>query len=103
MVNRLFSSPQFISILASMKPGLVFVLTRNASQGKIRFEVHSSSVWAILVNLVLILPPLALLYYIRLFGVNVVFWDEWEVVPLIQKTTSGSLNIAGSLRSTQRV
>ena len=77
-----------------MKPGLVFVLTRNASQGKIRFEVHSSSVWAILVNLVLILPPLALLYYIRLFGVNVVFWDEWEVVPLIQKTTSGSLNIA---------
>ncbi len=42
----------------------------------------------------LILPPLALLYYIRLFGVNVVFWDEWQVVPLIQRATSGSPNIA---------
>lgn len=36
-------------------------------------------------------PPLAALYYIFLFGVNVVFWDQWEIVPLFEKLHNGSL------------
>jgi hypothetical protein len=73
---------------------VAFVLTTDTWRAKIQLEIHSSSIWAILVNLVLILPPLALFYYIRSFGVNVVFWDEWEVVPLIHSATNGGLSIA---------
>jgi hypothetical protein len=39
------------------------------------------------------LPPFLVLIYIRLFGVNVVFWDQWDFVPLIEKMYTGSLNL----------
>jgi hypothetical protein len=42
----------------------------------------------------LIVPAAVLLYYIKLFGVNVIFWDEWEIVPLIQKAMSGTLSFS---------
>jgi len=38
------------------------------------------------------LPSLLLLYYIYVLGVNVIFWDEWEMIPLIQKLMSGTLS-----------
>jgi hypothetical protein len=38
-----------------------------------------------------IAPPILLLIYIRLFGVNVVYADEWVIVPLVQKFYSGEL------------
>ena len=34
------------------------------------------------------------MYYVWLFGVNVVFYDEWFVVLLIQRATTGRLSIA---------
>jgi hypothetical protein len=39
------------------------------------------------------LPSVALAYYIAVFGVNVVFWDEWEMVPLLEKLNQGRLSI----------
>jgi hypothetical protein len=47
-----------------------------------------------IVILILISPSLALMYYIRLFAVNVIFWDEWEVVPLFAKMTMGTLSLS---------
>jgi hypothetical protein len=41
----------------------------------------------------LLLPPLALLLYVHLFGRNVFWWDDWDLVPLIQKTMEGKLTI----------
>lgn len=32
--------------------------------------------------------------YIFLFGVNVVFWDEWDIVPLFQKLHGGTLGFS---------
>jgi len=37
------------------------------------------------------LPSSALAYYIAVFGVNVVFWDEWEMVPLLERLNQGRL------------
>jgi len=45
-------------------------------------------------SLLLILPSLSLLCYICVYGVNVVFWDEWEMIPLIQKAVSGTLSFS---------
>jgi hypothetical protein len=33
----------------------------------------------------------SLLYYIGAFGVNVIFWDEWEMIPLVQEMMGGTL------------
>jgi hypothetical protein len=35
-----------------------------------------------------------LAYYIAVFGVNVVFWDEWEMVPLLERLNQGRLSIS---------
>jgi len=42
----------------------------------------------------LILPSLALAYYVAVFGVSVVVWDEREMVPLIEKMMSHSLTFS---------
>jgi hypothetical protein len=42
----------------------------------------------------LVAPSLLLLYYIGMFGVNVVFWDEWEMIPVLQKAMSGTLSFS---------
>lgn len=39
-------------------------------------------------------PPILGLIYIKLFGVNVIYWDQWELIPLIEKMYTGSLNLA---------
>ncbi len=48
----------------------------------------------LLAAILLALPPIFGLIYIKFFGVNVVFWDQWEVVPLIEKMYTGSLNLS---------
>ncbi len=40
------------------------------------------------------LPSVALAYYIAVFGVNVVFWDEWDMVPLLEKLNQGRLSVS---------
>ena len=45
-------------------------------------------------SLLLILPALSLLYYIRVFGVNVIVLDEWDFVPLLQKMMGGTLSFS---------
>jgi hypothetical protein len=41
----------------------------------------------------LLLPPLLGLLYIKLFGVNVVNYDQWEFIPLIEKLYAGTLGL----------
>ena len=41
--------------------------------------------------LILILPLIIEVFYIRSFGVNVVYWDQWELVPLLDKLYDSSL------------
>src|SRR3989442_15697534 len=36
-------------------------------------------------------PVLALIILVQLYGVNIPFWDQWEMVPLFQKYRSGEL------------
>ncbi|MDD1720217.1 MAG: hypothetical protein LUQ25_09175, partial [Methanoregulaceae archaeon] len=39
----------------------------------------------------IVLPVLICLCYILLDGKNLVFWDEWGMVPLFEKTMKGTL------------
>jgi len=39
-------------------------------------------------------PPLSILYLIHTLAVNVPYWDEWELVPLIAKLYAGTLTFA---------
>ncbi len=45
-------------------------------------------------SLLLIFPPLLHLYYIDFFGVNVVIGDEWDMVPIVEKSISGTLSFS---------
>jgi len=42
----------------------------------------------------IILPAILGLIYIKLFGVNVVFMDQWALVPLIEKLYTGTLSLS---------
>jgi hypothetical protein len=42
----------------------------------------------------LMTPPLLLLYYVNAFGVNLIFWDDWEKVSLVRKAMSGTLSFS---------
>jgi hypothetical protein len=44
--------------------------------------------------LVLLVPALGLVVYICMFGVNVVFWDEWDFVPFLKAAMNGTLSYA---------
>lgn len=47
-----------------------------------------------IVSLILIgLPALISFFYILLFGVNVVYWDQWELVPYLDKLFQNTLTI----------
>ena len=37
-------------------------------------------------------PAVLLLFFIKLYSVNVPVWDDWEMVPLIQKAEQGTLS-----------
>ena len=42
---------------------------------------------------IVISPSAALAYFIAVFGVNVVFWDEWDMVPLLERLNQGRLSV----------
>ena len=48
---------------------------------------------SILILFLIILPAILGLIYIKLFSTNVVFWDQWFLVPLIEKLYSGTLSL----------
>ncbi len=62
--------------------------------GGLRKTVVSSSLASFACGLVVILPPLSLLYYIHAFGVNVIAWDELTMVPLVERIMSNTLSFS---------
>ncbi len=59
-----------------------------------RLKIRSAPIVTSICILLLVLPPLSLLCYIRAFGVNIIFWDDWEKVALVQKTLNGTLSFS---------
>lgn len=49
------------------------------------------SIRKMLFSLLILILPLCILYLINLYGINVPFWDEWELVPLLKKAHTGEL------------
>ena len=47
--------------------------------------------WAVV--LLILLPVILGAVYIRFFGVNVVFWDQWDFIPYIEKLFNNNLSI----------
>jgi hypothetical protein len=47
----------------------------------------------LLVILLILSPAILEAIYIRLFGVNVVSWDQWDFVPFIEKLFSNNLSV----------
>lgn len=47
-----------------------------------------------LVLILCLLPVFTGFLYVFLYGVNVVFWDEWAMVPLFEKFFAGTLNFS---------
>ena len=43
--------------------------------------------------LLVILPALIMLFYIRSFGINLVYWDQWDFLPYLEKLFQGTLTI----------
>lgn len=62
--------------------------------GKVKTIALSHKVMLSAAVVAIILPPLLDLIYIKLFGVNVVNYDQWEFVPLIEKMYTGTLGLA---------
>ncbi|MDH5780084.1 MAG: hypothetical protein OEZ29_05770 [Candidatus Bathyarchaeota archaeon] len=60
-------------------------------KSQLRARIRTFPFATLICGLLLILPPISLLCYIRVFGVNVIFWDDWENVPLYQQLMSGKL------------
>lgn len=57
-------------------------------------KIRSISIVTWICILLLMMPPLLLLYYVNAFGVNVIFWDDWEKVFLVRKAMSGTLSFS---------
>ena len=92
----------FLFVLAVASTTIVVNRRRSeAQQTKLNKQVWrlpalnpNSRIWLVAFGLLSIIPAFLLLWYIALFGVNVIFWDEWEVIPLIQKAMSGTLSFS---------
>lgn len=56
-------------------------------------QLQSHNCNYLLAVLLLAFPPILGLLYIKSFGVNVLYWDQWELVPLIEKVYTGSLSL----------
>lgn len=65
---------------------------RSSEEEELHARISSGPVVTLLAYGILVLPSLALACYIAVFGASGVFWDEWEVVPLIKKMMSGTLS-----------
>jgi hypothetical protein len=44
--------------------------------------------------LLMVLPGALAFLYVRLFGVNVPYWDQWWIVTLFEKLNAGSLHMS---------
>lgn len=53
-------------------------------------KVKSSIVLIVLISIIAA-PSIFTLYSIHKYGVNVLFWDEWAMVPLVQKHIDGTI------------
>ena len=59
-----------------------------------RKRLGARAITTILPCLLILLPVGFAFYYVRLFGVNIVFWDEWGTVSLFEKFHSGTLGLS---------
>jgi hypothetical protein len=48
----------------------------------------------IIASLLILLPAALAFLYVREFGVNVPYWDDWRVVPLLDKLATGTLKMS---------
>jgi hypothetical protein len=54
----------------------------------------SASVKKILVCTAIILPPIFTFFFVYKFGITIPFWDQWELVPLLEKLHNNTLTLA---------
>jgi hypothetical protein len=57
-------------------------------------KVKAVPIVALVCVFLLMTPPVLLLYYIGAFGVNMIFWDDWQNVSLVQKAMNNSLSFS---------
>ena len=62
--------------------------------GHVCSRIRAASIVTLVSVFLLITPPILLLCYVGAFGVNVIFWDDWEKVILVRKTMSGTLSFS---------
>jgi hypothetical protein len=48
----------------------------------------------IAVYTIIFLPPIFVFYYVSKFGITIPFWDQWELVPLLEKMHNNTLTLA---------
>lgn len=59
-----------------------------------RMKPASPGAVALVCRMLVILPPAVLVVFVFLRGVDVPYWDQWLLVPLIEKWKQGSLTLA---------
>jgi len=69
-------------------------MPEKKNYGCFRNKIKAVSLVTFLCVLVLIAPPLSLLFYIRTFGVNVIYADDWGGVSLVQKALNDTLSFS---------
>jgi hypothetical protein len=46
------------------------------------------------VSIVIILPIICTFYYVYIYGITIPYWDQWELVPLLEKMYNHTLSLA---------
>lgn len=62
--------------------------------GHLYAKIRAVPIVTLISVFIFVTPPLLLLYYVEAFGVNVIFWDDWVKVSLVQKAMSGTLSFS---------
>lgn len=57
-------------------------------------RIRASSIVTLVSVFLVITPPILFLYYVGSFGVNVIFWDDWEKVNFVRKILGGTLSFS---------
>jgi len=68
-----------------------------ASARRLCKKISFATVAPLACALLMIFPSVMLFSYVRAFGVNVVFWDDWEMIPVFQRAMSGLLSVSDLL------
>ena len=61
--------------------------------GQMTHKIYATIVLIAIVSIVAI-PPMFTLFSITKYGVNVPYWDEWQLVPLLEKSFEGKLTFS---------